>query len=71
VHTLTVANRHLPDISVYLLNAAKPNSDSIRISSQERNKDQSSGEIHFEVKTGQVPVVAASRKSAALIVPPK
>jgi len=55
-HTLTVANRHLPDISVYLLNAAKPKADFIRISSQERNKDQSSGEIHFEVKIGHIPV---------------
>ena len=47
VHQLTFENRHLPKLSVYLLNAAKPNSDSVRITSQKRNQIQSTGEIGF------------------------
>jgi hypothetical protein len=47
-HKLTLENRHLPAASVYLLNAARPESGWIRIHSQKRNENQSTGEIEFE-----------------------
>jgi len=47
VHQFTFENRHLPKLSVYLLNAAKPSSDSVRITSQKRNEIQSTGQIGF------------------------
>jgi|ERR1051326_5042894 hypothetical protein len=46
-HTLALENRHLPNSSVYLLNAAQPNSDSLQIVAQNRNETQSAGEIEF------------------------
>jgi hypothetical protein len=46
-HKLTLENRHLPTASVYLFNAAKPKSGSIRITAQKRNETQSAGEIEF------------------------
>jgi hypothetical protein len=46
-HSLTIENRHLPDVSVYLLNAAKPRAGSIEITGQKRNENQSTGEIGF------------------------
>ncbi len=48
-HRLALKNRHLPALSVYLLNAAQPRSGSIRITKQKRNKTQSQGEIEFKV----------------------
>jgi hypothetical protein len=47
VHKLNLENRHLPGLSVYLFNAAKPKSASIRITTQKRNQNQSVGEIEF------------------------
>ena len=47
VHELTVENRHLPTLSVYLVNAALPRSDSVQVTRQKRNADQSVGEIEF------------------------
>ena len=46
-HSLTIENRHLPAVSVYLLNAAKPGTGSVRITGQKRNENQSTGEIEF------------------------
>jgi hypothetical protein len=54
-HRLTIHNRHLPGISVYLLNAAQPEffvaasskSHLIEITAQKRNETQSAGEIDF------------------------
>jgi len=46
-HTLTFENRHLSAISTYLINAARPRSNSIQIVTQKRNQKQSSGEITF------------------------
>ena len=46
-HTLTIDNRHLRSLSVYLLNAAKPASSSVQIIKQTRNENQSTGEIEF------------------------
>ena len=48
-HRLTLQNRHLPGISVFLFNAAQPKSASVRITAQKRNENQSSGEIEFTV----------------------
>ncbi|HXP62342.1 MAG TPA: hypothetical protein VN829_17730 [Dongiaceae bacterium] len=47
-HKLTLENRHLPALSVYLFNAAQPRSASVRITGQRRNQDQSTGEIAFD-----------------------
>ena len=49
-HKLTLRNRHLPGVSVYLINAAQPKSDAIEIVGQRRNRNQSDGEIDFTVK---------------------
>jgi len=46
-HKLTVENRHQPVASVYLFNAALPKSPSILIDAQNRNQNQSMGEIVF------------------------
>jgi hypothetical protein len=49
VHELILENRHLPAVSVYLINAALPRSDSVQVTRQKRNADQSVGEIEFAV----------------------
>src|SRR5262249_11751471 len=46
-HTIGFQNRHLPAVSVYLLNAAQPRSKSLQIVAQKRNENQSAGEIRF------------------------
>ncbi|MGO8698658.1 MAG: hypothetical protein ACLQVY_13175 [Limisphaerales bacterium] len=47
-HKLTFENRHLPAVSVYLLNAAQPKSALVQITRQKRNENQSTGEIEFD-----------------------
>jgi hypothetical protein len=47
-HKLAMENRHRPVTSVYLFNAAKPESATIQISGQKRNQNQSVGEIAFD-----------------------
>jgi hypothetical protein len=46
-HTIWLENRHLAAVSAYLFNAALPKSDSVRIARQERNENQSSGQVEF------------------------
>lgn len=46
-HRLTLENRHLPTMGVYLFNAAQPGSRSVQITRQTRNDDQSVGAIEF------------------------
>ena len=46
-HTLAFENRHLTNVSVYLLNAAQPSSGAIEIARQRRNDNQSAGAIEF------------------------
>ena len=46
-HKLTLENRHLTTMSVYLINAARPRGGSIQITRQKRNDNQSTGEIAF------------------------
>jgi len=49
-HRLSLKNRHLPAVSVYLFNAAQPRSGEIEITRQKRNENQSLGEIEFAVR---------------------
>jgi hypothetical protein len=49
-HSVTLENRHLASISVYLVNAAAPRSGSLQIIRQIRNENQSVGEIQFVVE---------------------
>jgi polyphosphate kinase len=44
-HKLIVENSHVPTASVYLFNAAKSKSGAVQVISQNRNNDQSVGEI--------------------------
>jgi hypothetical protein len=46
-HRLTLENRHLTTISVYLINAAQPRFATVEITRQKRNENQSAGEIEF------------------------
>ena len=46
-HRLTLENRHLTAISVYLINAAQPKFATVQITRQKRNENQSAGEIEF------------------------
>jgi hypothetical protein len=46
-HKLTLQNRHLTAISVYLFNAAQPRFATVQITRQKRNDNQSAGEIEF------------------------
>ena len=46
-HKLIVKNSHMPTVSVYLFNAAKPKFGSVQVTRQNRNNDQSVGEIEF------------------------
>ena len=46
-HRLTLENRHLTAISVYLINAAQPRFATVQITRQKRNENQSAGEIEF------------------------
>lgn len=48
-HKLSLENRHLPGVSIYLLNAALPKSAKIKIKRQLRSEYQRTGEIEFEV----------------------
>ncbi|WP_051946299.1 hypothetical protein [Verrucomicrobium sp. BvORR106] len=49
VHKLSLENQHLAGVSVYLLNAALPKSEKIKIKRQLRSEYQRTGEIEFEV----------------------
>lgn len=49
VHKLSLDNRHLSGVSVYLLNAALPKSSKIKIKRQLRSEYQRTGVIDFEV----------------------
>ena len=46
-HKLTLENRHLTAISVYLINATQPRFATVQITREKRNENQSSGEIEF------------------------
>jgi hypothetical protein len=46
-HRLTLENRHLAGISVYLINAARPRLATIQVTGQKRNHNQSVGQIEY------------------------
>jgi hypothetical protein len=46
-HRLTLENRHLTAISVYLINATQPRFATVQVTRQKRNVNQSAGEIEF------------------------
>jgi hypothetical protein len=46
-HSLTLENRHLTAMSVYLINAAQPRFATVQITRQKRNENQSAGETEF------------------------
>jgi hypothetical protein len=46
-HRLTLENRHLTTMSVYLINASQPRFATVQITRQKRNEHQSAGEIEF------------------------
>jgi hypothetical protein len=46
-HGLTLENRHLPTVGVYLFNAMLPRSGAVQITKQQRNDDQSVSDIEF------------------------
>ncbi|PQO41612.1 hypothetical protein C5Y93_31390 [Blastopirellula marina] len=52
-HHLQFSNHHEQHLSSYLLNAAMPRSDAIRIIRQERNHNQSDGRIIFSYEAPQ------------------
>ena len=48
-HRLTLENRHMTNLSVYLVNAARPQFPMVSITGQKRNQNQSAGEIRFTI----------------------
>ena len=46
-HRLSLENRHLTAMSVYLINAVQPSFATVKITRQKRNNNQSTGEIEF------------------------
>jgi hypothetical protein len=46
-HRLTLENRHLTAMSMYLINAAQPRFATVQITGPKRNANQSAGEIEF------------------------
>ena len=46
-HRLTLENRHLTTMSVYLINASQPRFATVQITGQKRSENQSAGEIEF------------------------
>jgi hypothetical protein len=49
-HSFRIENRHLANISVYLVNGAQPASSSVQIKKQTRNQNQSTAEIRFTLQ---------------------
>ncbi len=54
-HRFALENRHLPAVSEYLFNAAKPRVNSVQITTQRRNENQSTGEIEFVLRPPSSP----------------
>jgi hypothetical protein len=50
-HRLTLENRHLTTISVYLINAAQPRFATVQITRQKRNENQSAGEVEIHLSS--------------------
>jgi len=54
-HKLALENRHLPTLSVYLINAAQPKTRTIQLTSQKRTDNQGAGEIEFTFHPSERP----------------
>jgi hypothetical protein len=68
-HRLAFENRHFASLGVYLFNAARPQSATIQIARQNRNVNQSRGEIEFVYTVpGAVPLPAAGILAALAVV---
>jgi len=67
-HKLTLANRHQPVASAYLMNAAKPGSAAIQITGQKRNANQSQGEIAFDFQPPRSPAAGLGLPIAAMLL---
>jgi hypothetical protein len=61
-HSLVFINQHFPSISAYQFNAEKSTSEHVEILEQNRNADQSRGEIRFRIE-GQEPATLAASTS--------
>ena len=61
-HELTYQNRHLPERSVYLVNAVLPQSPALQVIGQIRNTNQSESRIAFTLTSG-TPTVSADKPS--------
>src|SRR5205814_1924963 len=48
-HRIKFRNKHMPAISVYLFNAARPAWNLVQVTGQKRNHNQSYGEIDFTI----------------------
>lgn len=62
-HRLTLENRHLTKMSVYLINAAQPRSAAVRITLQKRNENQSTGEIEFTYHPSRLTIAESDARS--------
>jgi len=63
-HRLTIDNRHLPALGVYLINAASPALNDIKITQQTRSANQNRGEIEFAFHPPAEPTPATARVAA-------
>ena len=61
-HRLTLENRHLTKISVYLINAAQPRLATVQITRQKRNNNQSTGEIEFSFDSFRPKIAESSAR---------
>lgn len=64
-HVLGFTNNHLPDFSVYLVNALKPESDAVQILKQSRSHDQRAYELEFVIKEAPASPASPSSSTAA------
>jgi hypothetical protein len=62
-HSLTLENRHLTRMSVYLINAARPRFATVQIIRQKRNENQSAGEIEFTFHPSRPKVAESGARS--------
>lgn len=63
-HQLTLQNRHLPRVSVYLANLLMPADTAIRVDGQHRSFDQSSYTLTWSVAAWDAPAAGARQEAA-------
>ncbi|HWL73001.1 MAG TPA: hypothetical protein VNQ74_03930 [Burkholderiaceae bacterium] len=64
-HKLSLDNRHLTTISVYLINAVQPRFATVQITRQKRNQNQSAGEIEFTFQPLRPKIAVSDFSSSA------